>query len=336
MYRHRPKVAYSDDGTASNAERYPPPYSSIGEQVVIPRSCTPEPIVCADGSINFILETPLSRKQDIGRERLVTTPSIGQVLVVDDIMHANRQCLEIGDLKTALASVEVIPSDIPLAPTDLLATRHLISQLVTKPALTSGPRVYQSDISSSMTGLLWSEIYIDMCLWLKKAWIAFPDAHFIFSGPLLTMGAAAHDNDATFYAQRRAECTTALLYYRAQMSCPIDVDDGMNFLRKHGHDANAAPRRERVVKQETTRIISWMNTIKSHADLPLMDDCLTTLVEKGIRLTAFDQIGGCAENSYISLLDEFDRSRAFCVAETCLTFGGERSIPKQVYLSRFK
>jgi hypothetical protein len=165
-----------------------------------------------------------------------------------------------------------------------------------------------------------SRIYIDMCLWLTKAWVTCPDAHFIFSAPLLGMGAAAHDKDEVSYARKRAESTTDLLYYQAQNKMQACTKTSMSFLRKQGREA-ATALREKALKQETTRMVSWMNLVRPHADLPLMDECLARWVEKGVQLIQFDEDGTDESDVYFALLDDFGRSKAFCVAETCLSFG---------------
>lgn len=248
---------------------------------------------------------------------------VGHVLVIDDLVHADHQSPDIQDLGKSSPFAAPVLANAQLAPRGLAATKNLESHVAIEPVLAPRPSAYLSDITPSTTGPLSSRIYIDMCLWLTKAWKFFPEAHSIFSDQLLAMGAAAYDNDEALYARRRAECTTELLYYRAQTSGPVCVNDGMDFLREYGRSASVAPRRERVVKQETTRIISWMNSIRPYADLHLMDDCLTTLAAKGIRLVEFGQTGSCGEDDWVTLLDEFNRWRGFCVAEICLTFGGK-------------
>ncbi|CAD0053103.1 unnamed protein product [Aureobasidium pullulans] len=70
-------------------------------------------------------------------------------------------------------------------------------------------------------------------------------------------------------------------------------------------------------------MVIWMNIIRPHADLPLMDECLARWVEKGIQLIQFSQDGSEGLDAYDMLLSDFGRCKAFCVAETCLSFGKE-------------
>jgi hypothetical protein len=230
----RRKTVRDDDAGTGVIEQCPPPYSTSSGQVHVPRSCTPEP---------FIL-------LDIPSIRVPETPSIPWS------QFEGPECRS----STALIShPNLIDTSHQPAP-----TRGLESPLPTN-APSGGPSYDRSPLSS--------RIHIDMCLWLTKAWVTCPDAHFIFSTPLLGMGAAAHDKDEVSYARKRAESTADLLYYQAQNKMQVCAQTGMSFLRKQGREVVTALR-EKALKQETTRMVSWINLVRPHADLPLMDECL--------------------------------------------------------------
>lgn len=313
----RRKTARDDDAGTGVVEQCPPPYSTSSGQVLVPRSCTPEPFILVDIPSSCVPETPsIPWSQFEGPKRRSSTALISRPNLIDTSHQpAPTRGLESPSPTNAPSLARAQTSaDAPCLMEDSrfkAATAPLFPPPHNASAL-GGPSYDRSPLSS--------RIYIDMCLWLTKAWVTCPDAHFIFSAPLLGMGAAAHDKDEVSYARKRAESTTDLLYYQAQNKMQVCTQTGMSFLRKQGREVVTALR-EKALKQETTRMVSWMNLIRPHADLPLMDECLARWVEKGIQLIQFDEDGIGDSDVYSALLDDFGRSKAFCVAETCLSFG---------------
>lgn len=59
-YKRR-KIVPSYDATTDAAEHCLPPYSPKGERVVVPQSCTPEPIVFANEPASYVPDTPVAR-----------------------------------------------------------------------------------------------------------------------------------------------------------------------------------------------------------------------------------------------------------------------------------
>ncbi|THY09216.1 hypothetical protein D6D01_09547 [Aureobasidium pullulans] len=288
----RRKIVHDDDVQTEIIEQCPPPYSTLGGQILVPRSCTPEPLAFTIGSGSCVPDTPrilLNRPaEDLGLENSLSTnaPSLA--------------CVQ---------EPAVLTEDYDL-------------NVTVQPLVLSSPKPSALN-DSYQPNLLASQIYIDMCLWLTKAWTTCPNAHFLFSAHLLSMGAAAHDKDDVLYTCKRAESTTDLLYHLAQrIDSRTTTNSGMVFLREQGRQASAALR-EKAIKQETTRMVIWMNIIRPHADLPLMDECLARWVEKGTQLIQYSHDGPENMDAYDMLLGEFDRRKAFCVAETCLSFGKE-------------
>lgn len=289
----RRKIVHDDDVQTETVEQCPPPYSTLGGQILVPRSCTPEPLAFTIGSGSCVPDTP-------------------RILL-------NRPAKDLG-LKNSL------PTNAPslaCAQKSAIRTEDCDLNVTVQPLLLPSPKPSALNNLSCQQNLLSSKIYIDMCLWLTKAWTTCPNAHFLFSAHLLSMGAAAHDKDDVLYTCKRAESTTDLLYHLAQrIDSRTTTNPGMVFLREKGRQASAALR-EKAIKQETTRMVIWMNIIRPHADLPLMGECLARWVEKGVQLIQHSQDGSEGQDAYDMLLSEFERCKAFCVAETCLSFGKE-------------
>lgn len=193
--------------------------------------------------------------------------------------------------------------------------------------LTSGLRLANA---SNQVESLSIRISLELSDWLVKAWTTCPYAHFVFVTNLLRIGAAAHEQDEALYARERAESTANLLYYNAQKHNDRSLcsrcsrcsrcfhGSGMDTLCRTGRKATAAVREE-AVKQETVMMILWMNIIFPTADLLFMRLCLARWAEKGVRLVNFDRPEDL--DAYTTLLKDFNKSKALCVAETCFFLG---------------
>ncbi|THW39831.1 hypothetical protein D6D21_07133 [Aureobasidium pullulans] len=54
----RRKIVQEGDVQIEAIEQCPPPYSTLGGQILVPRSCTPEPLALAIGSGSCVPDTP--------------------------------------------------------------------------------------------------------------------------------------------------------------------------------------------------------------------------------------------------------------------------------------
>lgn len=171
---------------------------------------------------------------------------------------------------------------------------------------------------------LCTRFFEEITKWLLGAWKICPLAHYIFIINLLSLGAAAQQENAVIYQRARVACTQSFISHQADRTV---TNDSKQVLDSNPVDPTSVD--PITLLCEPSRLIAWMLIVNPSADTVIFD--LLIGLEKQRKIVLELMHAGPSNEYTLSdryTNEEFDRrftglleSKALIVAEVCFRYG---------------